>query len=61
MGAARDIVVLNAGAGIYVAGLAMSLGEGVKAAQHSIDSGKAMAAFKAYIMATQTFSKPDHA
>ena len=40
-GPARDIVCLNAGAAIYVSGLADSLTAGVKAAQAAIDSGKA--------------------
>lgn len=53
IGAARDIVVLNAGAGIYVSGLASSLSEGVKLAQNSIDSGSAFASKQAYITATQ--------
>ena len=52
-GASRDIVVLNAAAGIYVAGLATSLQEGVEAAQSAIDSGKALAAKESYIKATQ--------
>jgi len=52
-GAARDIVVLNAGAGIYVSGLANSLADGVSAAQASIDSGKALAAKRAYVDATR--------
>ena len=52
-GAARDIVVLNAGAGIYVSGLVDSLSAGVTAAQDSIDSGKAKAARDAYVSATQ--------
>lgn len=52
-GAARDIVVLNAGAGIYVSGLASSLADGVSAAQASIDSGKALASKRAYIDATR--------
>lgn len=51
--AARDIVVLNAGAGIYVSGLADSLARGIELAQASIDSGKALAAKQAYIAATQ--------
>ncbi|MDH3310526.1 MAG: anthranilate phosphoribosyltransferase [Gammaproteobacteria bacterium] len=38
-GPARDIVALNAGAAIYVAGLAPDLGAGVKAAQSVIASG----------------------
>lgn len=51
--AARDIVVLNAGAGIYVSGLANSLAQGVELAQVSIDSGKALAAKQSYVAATQ--------
>ena len=40
-GAARDIVALNAGASIYLAGLAATLAEGVKHAQAAIASGAA--------------------
>ena len=40
-GPARDIVSLNAGAAIYVAGCADSLAAGVEAAQAAISSGKA--------------------
>lgn len=50
---ARDIVLLNAGAGIYVSGVAQSLAEGVVLAGQSIDSGKALAAKQAYVTATQ--------
>ncbi len=39
-GPARDIVCLNAGAAIYVAGLADSLAEGVKMAQQTIAEGR---------------------
>jgi len=38
-GAAKDIVCLNAGAAIYVAGLTASLADGIKKAQHVIASG----------------------
>ncbi|MES2499859.1 MAG: anthranilate phosphoribosyltransferase [Pseudomonadota bacterium] len=41
-GAARDIVLLNAGAAIYVAGIAASHHEGIAMAEKSIDSGAAM-------------------
>lgn len=51
-GAARDIVLLNAGAGIYVAGLTDSLQDGVKAAAQAIDSGRALASKQAYVQAT---------
>lgn len=40
-GAARDIVLLNAGAAIYVAGLSATLADGVKIAKQTIDSGAA--------------------
>jgi len=52
-GPARDIVVLNAGAGIYVSGLVDSLADGIAQAAASIDSGKALAAKDAYVNATQ--------
>ena len=41
-GSARDIVLLNAGAAIYVAGKAPSIAEGIVAAQQAIDSGAAL-------------------
>jgi anthranilate phosphoribosyltransferase len=50
-GAARDIVALNAGAAIYVAGLAPSLKGGVEKAQQVMASGAAkekLAALKAF-------------
>ena len=40
-GPALDIVALNAGAAIYVAGVADSLEQGVKKAQAAIQSGAA--------------------
>lgn len=42
-GPARDIVLLNAGAAIYVAGLADDLQTGITRAAHAIDDGSAMA------------------
>jgi anthranilate phosphoribosyltransferase len=42
-GAARDIVVLNAGAALVVAGVAGDLAEGVARARAAIDSGQAAA------------------
>ena len=38
----RNTVCLNAGAAIYVAGKADSLAEGIKIAEETIDSGKAI-------------------
>lgn len=40
-GPRRDIVVLNAGASIYAAGIAADIKEGVRLAEEAIDSGKA--------------------
>ena len=48
-GAARDAVVLNAGAGLFVAGKAKDLEEGVKLAQKLIDTGKAAAQLEQFI------------
>jgi anthranilate phosphoribosyltransferase len=39
-GPARDVVLLNAGAGLYVAGLAGSIEEGVRRAAQELDSGR---------------------
>ncbi len=41
-GPKRDIVLLNAGAAIYVAGKAASIQDGIDIAKDSIDSGKAL-------------------
>jgi len=48
-GPARDIVVLNAGAAIYVAGLAETLAEGVTQAAGVIQSGKAKQTLQALV------------
>lgn len=45
-GPARDIVVLNAGAAVFVSGKAGSLADGMSMAAESIDSGKAAAALE---------------
>lgn len=41
-GPRRDIVLLNAGAGLYIAGKAETLADGVKLAAELIDSGAAL-------------------
>lgn len=46
--ARRDVVLANAAAGLYVAGKAKSLAEGVELSGEAIDSGKAMAKLKEY-------------
>ncbi|MBI4937573.1 MAG: anthranilate phosphoribosyltransferase, partial [Nitrosomonadales bacterium] len=52
-GAARDVVQLNAGAAIYVAGLAPSLAEGVKVAGEVIASGAAKNKLKQLVEASK--------
>ena len=52
---ARDIVLLNAGAAIYVSGLTPSLGEGVRWAAAAIDSGEARRRFERLVALTQSF------
>ena len=55
--AARDIVALNAGAAIYIAGLANDLAAGLARAQEVIASGAARECFARFIAHTQTFKK----
>ncbi len=49
----RDIVVLNAGAALFVANIAHSLDEGVAAAQQSIDSGAAASVLDRLVAASR--------
>ncbi len=55
-GAARDIVVLNAGAAIYVAGLAPDLAAGMRSAAEAIASGAARAKLDALVTFTRQFA-----
>ncbi len=55
-GPARDIVLLNAGAAIYVAGLAGDIAEGIAAARRSIDSGRARERLIALIEASRSMN-----
>ena len=41
-GPARDVVLLNAGAAVYVSGIATTLEQGVQAAQRAVESGAAL-------------------
>ena len=52
-GAARDIVALNAGASIYVAGLAPSLADGVQSAFQVIESGAARRKLDEFVASTR--------
>jgi anthranilate phosphoribosyltransferase len=54
-GPARDIVMLNAGAAIYAAGLAPSLREGVAQADAAIASGEARSRLDRLVVLTQGF------
>ena len=53
LGAARDIVLLNAGAAIYTAGLKSNIHEGLEYAAEIIDSGKAASKLQQLIQKSQ--------
>jgi len=57
-GPARDIVLLNAGAAIYVAGLAETLVQGISLAAASIDNGLAMQKLNALITMSNSVAVP---
>ena len=52
-GAARDVVLLNAGAAIYVSGEAKTMEEGVRLAEESTGSGAALGALEDFVRATR--------
>jgi anthranilate phosphoribosyltransferase len=52
-GPVRDIVLLNAGAAVYAAGVAASIAEGVKRAREAVASGKALAKLSQFVAVTQ--------
>src|SRR5258706_6278329 len=52
-GTPREIVTLNAGAGLYAAGIASSIGDGLVRAREAIASGAARAKLDAFVAATQ--------
>jgi anthranilate phosphoribosyltransferase len=54
-GPARDIVAMNAGAAIYVSGLAGSLADGVKKAQQVLESGDGLARLEKLAALSQSF------
>jgi len=51
-GPVRDIVLLNAGAGLFVAGRAGSVREGIAASAAAVDSGRALGALEALVRVT---------
>ena len=52
-GASRDVLLLNAGAALYVAGLADSIGDGIRLAADELDSGRARDKIKDVAAASQ--------
>ncbi len=54
---ANSMIALNAGAAIYVSGIAPSLSEGVSLAETVIESGQALDCMHAFISFTQNLSK----
>ncbi|MFM8591207.1 MAG: anthranilate phosphoribosyltransferase [Limnohabitans sp.] len=53
-GAARDIVLLNAGAALYAANVAASIGEGIECARAALDSGAAKAKLSQFLAFSQS-------
>jgi anthranilate phosphoribosyltransferase len=52
-GAARDVILLNAGAAIHVSGRGKTIHEGVRRAEKSIDTGAASEALERFVHATR--------
>ena len=57
-GAPLDIVLLNAGAAIHLAGRAASIADGVEAARAAVDSGRAWKTMVAFVEYTQAVARP---
>ena len=53
-GAPREIVVLNAGAALYAAGVAASIGEGIGRAREAVASGAARAKLEQFVACTRS-------
>ncbi|GAB2492829.1 anthranilate phosphoribosyltransferase [Pseudoxanthomonas sangjuensis] len=56
-GPARDIVLLNAGAALYVSGVADDIAHGIQLARAAIASGAALAKLQEFVAATQALAK----
>jgi anthranilate phosphoribosyltransferase len=56
LGAARDVVLLNAGAAIHVSGRAGTIEEGVRLAEKSISGGAASKALEDFVKVTRRLS-----
>jgi anthranilate phosphoribosyltransferase len=56
-GSYRDAVVINAGAALWVAGLALDLAQGLDLARQAIDSGAAAAKLAALVELSQSLAQ----
>ncbi len=54
-GPVRDIVLLNAGAALYCAGVAASVADGVRRAREAVASGKALAKLSQFVAMTNQY------
>ncbi|HEV3217656.1 MAG TPA: anthranilate phosphoribosyltransferase [Vicinamibacterales bacterium] len=52
-GACRDVVLLNAGAGLFISGQAASVRQGIEVAAGAIDSGAALSTLEAMVQASR--------
>ncbi len=52
-GAPRDVILMNAGAAIFVSGRAGTLEDGVRSAEQSIDTGAALEALETFVKTTR--------
>jgi anthranilate phosphoribosyltransferase len=55
VGPVRDIVLLNAGAALYCAGVAASMGEGIERAREAVATGAALQKLAQFAAFTQAF------
>jgi anthranilate phosphoribosyltransferase len=55
-GAARDVILLNAGAAIYVSGNTKTIEDGVSLATESVSSGSALGALEEFLHTTRRIS-----
>jgi anthranilate phosphoribosyltransferase len=55
-GVARNIVLLNAGAALYAAGIAASIADGIERAGRTLSDGSARARLDQFVAATQALA-----
>jgi anthranilate phosphoribosyltransferase len=55
-GVAHNIVLLNAGAALYAAGIASSIADGIERARGAISDGSARARLDQFVAATQALA-----